>query len=152
MTLTAFQIYLNTINAITGFLVFSLFLIISFNMAFFTNEVFEFFYLFIFLQIITFKSDMSAQKIVNNLIMKICFSKRCVIFGDKLTFHTKSFGMSVSISTHYTCSCVKWVCNISQYKKTIQFAICKISGIGCVAPLWSVLVSWYPHSALTVNN
>ncbi len=30
-------------------------------------------------------------------------------------------------------------------QQTIQFSICKISDIGYVPSIWTVLVKWYPH-------
>ncbi len=47
----------------------------------------------------------------------------------------------------YLLICYMGMRNVS-IEKTIQFIICKISDIGCAPPLWTVLVSWYPHYVL----
>ncbi len=33
-------------------------------------------------------------------------------------------------------------------QQIIRFSICNVSNIGCAAPVWTVLVSWYPRRVI----
>ncbi len=58
--------------------------------------------------------------------------------------HTKSFNAPVSIAL----ATPAHVINVYEIcLNTTNYSICKISDIACGPPLWTVLVSWYPHHA-----
>ncbi len=66
--------------------------------------------------------------------------------------HTKSFNIPISIGlttlahalNGYEISCL----NTTNY----AISVCKISDIGYISPFWTVLVSWFPHSVLSISG